>query len=195
VSLYKVNSVLLAIIILLNCYVIAAPFIPSLIFSLQAKGKQHQQLSRQIDNIKSGTSVAGSESGNRVIIPAMLLNQPILEGSIANQYKTLNSGIWHWPNAGSPATGGNTVLIGHRFTYTNPRGVFYFLNKVSLGDLIGVYWNSKQYLYKVVSTQVVQPNDKAVENNTVNPELTLFTCTPLLLPKDRLVVVADLEKS
>jgi LPXTG-site transpeptidase (sortase) family protein len=195
VSLSKVNSALLAVIILLNCYVIAAPFIPSLIFSLQINGKQHQRLSKQVSSIKSGTKIDSVESGNRVLIPAMLLNQPVLEGSVANQYKTLNNGIWHWPNAGSPSTGGNTVLIGHRFTYTNPKGVFYFLNKVSLGDLIGVYWNNKQYLYKVADTEVVPPTNTSIENNTARAELTLFTCTPLLLPKDRLVVIAYLEKN
>jgi LPXTG-site transpeptidase (sortase) family protein len=179
VSLSKVNSALLAVIILLNCYVIAAPFIPSLIFSLQINGKQHQRLSKQVSSIKSGTKIDSVESGNRVLIPAMLLN----------------NGIWHWPNAGSPSTGGNTVLIGHRFTYTNPKGVFYFLNKVSLGDLIGVYWNNKQYLYKVADTEVVPPTNTSIENNTARAELTLFTCTPLLLPKDRLVVIAYLEKN
>lgn len=123
----------------------------------------------------------------------MLLNQPVLEGPIAQQYKVLNNGIWRFPRSSTPDKGGNTVLIGHRFTYTNPRGVFYFLNKVKVNDEIGVWWNNKQYSYKVVNIAEVRPTDTAIEANTTNPELTLFTCTPLWLPKDRLVVVANLE--
>lgn len=123
----------------------------------------------------------------------MLLNQPVLEGPIGQQYKILDRGIWRWPQGSTPDNGGNTVLIGHRFTYTNPRGVFYSLNQVKMGDEIGFWWNNKEYLYEVVSIQQVAPSDTAIEKNTPDPELTLFTCTPLWLPKDRLVVVAKLE--
>ena len=93
----------------------------------------------------------------------------------------------------TPDRGGNTVLIGHRFTYTTPRGVFYYLNKVKLNDEIGLWWNNKEYLYRVSGIKEVKPTDTAVENATTQPQLTLFTCTPLWLPKDRLVVVAQLE--
>jgi sortase A len=112
---------------------------------------------------------------------------------VSQQYKTLDKGIWRWPRSSTPDKGGNTVFIGHRFTYTNPRGVFYFLNKIKLSDEIGVFWNNKKYLYKVTSVSQVPPNDTAIEDNTPQPELTLFTCTPLWLPKDRLVIVANLE--
>jgi len=123
----------------------------------------------------------------------MLLDQPVLEGPVSRQYSTLNKGIWRWPNGSTPDKGGNTVLIGHRFTYTNPRGAFYFLNKVKMGDEIGVFWNNREYLYRVASISVVSPTDTAIEDNTSDTRLTLFTCTPLWLPKDRLVVVAKLK--
>ena len=123
----------------------------------------------------------------------MLLDQPVLEGPISKQYSILDKGIWRWPNGSTPDKGGNTVLIGHRFTYTNPQGVFYFLNKVSLGGEIGIFWNNHEYLYRVVSISEVSPTDTAIENDTQDSRLTLFTCTPLWLPKNRLVVVAELE--
>ena len=123
----------------------------------------------------------------------MLLDQPILDGPMRSRYAILNTGIWRWPLASTPDKGGNTVLIGHRFTYTNPRGVFYFLNKIAIGNEIGMFWGNHKYLYKVVTINVVSPTDTNIENNTPSPELTLFTCTPLWLPKDRLVVVANLE--
>jgi len=67
------------------------------------------------------------------------------------------------------------------------------LNKVKLGDEIDVIWNNKSYTYKVSSIDQVPPKYTAIENHSLNPELTLFTCTPLWLPKNRLVVVASLE--
>jgi LPXTG-site transpeptidase (sortase) family protein len=194
VSLSRINNLILAAIILLNAYVIIAPFAPSLLFRLEINGKKQHQLEQLIN--KGSVSDQNSNdpvSGNSVVIPALLLNQPILEGSVANQYSTLNQGIWRWPMSSTPNQGGNTVLIGHRFTYTIPKGVFYYLNKLRLGDNIGVFWNKQKYLYQVTSISTVSPNDTSIEQNTKEPELTLFTCTPLLLPKDRLVIVASLE--
>jgi sortase A len=195
-SLAKINNWLLGLIILLNLYVITAPILPAIIFKIESHSGQKQALQRIINKSQStpaSQAVNNSVQGNSLVIPAMLLNQPILEGAVSQQYKILDQGIWRWPKGSTPNQGGNTVLIGHRFTYTIPKGAFYYLNKLGLGDQIGVFWNHKEYIYGVAKISVVSPNDTSIEQNTNNPELTLFTCTPLLLPKDRLVVVADLE--
>jgi len=190
VTFKKINNVLLGLIILINGYVIAGPFVPAIIFHAQSHSAR-EQLQRKLDtNAAARTSSLGS---NGLLIPSMLLDQPILEGTVANQYKVLNQGIWRWPRGSTPDRGGNTVLIGHRFTYTNPHGVFYFLNKVKIGDDIGVIWNRTSYTYKVANITEVPPTDTTIESPSSSAKLTLFTCTPLWLPKDRLVVVANLE--
>ena len=195
-SLSRINNLLLSLIIFINGYIIAAPLVPGLLFGLQNHQAKQQSLQHKIQPApKTGPAKTVTPQPNQVIIPSMLLDQPILEGTIANQYKTLDKGIWRWPTGSTPDKGGNTILIGHRFTYTNPRGVFYFLNKVEVGDEIGVIWNNQKYLYKVATINEVPPTDTAIESQTSQPELTLFTCTPLWLPKDRLVIVADLEAS
>lgn len=199
-KLSKINNLLLVLIVVINGYVAVAPVLPAIIFRWQSHEGKQQQLNREIHpvgatkNTPNPAPVAAAQP-NHVVIPSMLLDQPILEGPVAQTYKILDKGIWRWPRGSTPDKGGNTVLIGHRFTYTNPRGVFYYLNKVSIGDEIGVFWNSKEYLYKVVTINVVPPTDTAIEDASAQAELTVFTCTPLLLPKDRLVVVADLEQN
>ena len=121
----------------------------------------------------------------------MLLSAPILEGT--STYGVLAKGIWRWPYGSAPGKGGNTVLIGHRFTYTNPRGVFYFLNKVQVGDEIGITWYNTSYIYRVIKTEVVSPSDVSILKPTTQPTLTLYTCTPLWRPASRLVVIAQQE--
>jgi LPXTG-site transpeptidase (sortase) family protein len=196
VTLRKINNLLLLLIILINGYVIVMPFLPAFEYNLgnhQAKEKSLQKLIAPPAKVATPTS---APKPNQVIIPSMLLDQPIYDGPESQQYTILDQGkIWRFSWGSTPDKGGNTVLIGHRFTYTNPRGVFYYMNKVQLGDDIGVIWNNKQYSYKVVSITEVPPTDISVEAPSKQAELTLFTCTPLLLPKDRLVVVADLETS
>src|SRR5882757_489318 len=105
-----INTWLLIAIILINAYVILAPFAPAAIFNFE---KHATSRSIQL-NVKVHTqSTSAIPSDNRVVIPSMLLDQPILEGSVGNEYATLNNGIWRWPTGSTPDKGGNTILIGH----------------------------------------------------------------------------------
>jgi sortase A len=192
-SYKRANGVLLVLIVIVNGYIIAAPLWPKLAvwWQLQHTGIR-QQLTTQIHQPLSPTSSAPA-TVNHVVIPDMALNQPIYDGSVAATYKVLARGIWRWPRGSHPGQPGNSVLIGHRFTYTNPRGVFYALDKVRLGSEIAVYWNNHEYLYRVTSINVVPANDTAIEAQTSDTRLTLYTCTPLWHPINRLVVVATPE--
>ncbi len=196
IRLRQINNTLLGLIVLVNLYIVLTPLAPAVIFWWQGHHEHRQQaLTTQIHQKSASSTAPVAPQPNHLVVPSMLLNTPILEGTVANQYKTLNQGIWRWPTGSTPDKGGNTVLIGHRFTYTNPRGIFYFLNKVSLGNEIAVYWNNKEYLYKVSAITEVPSTDTAIENNTPDARLTLFTCTPLWNPHNRLVVVAKLEQT
>lgn len=188
-QLRHVNNLLFAATTLVLLYIITAPLLPAALFWAQTHSSNRmQQLSARLGvPTKSVPAIATS---NRLVVPSMLLDTPINEGT---DLRALRSGTWRRPNGSTPDKGGNTVIVGHRFTYTNPRGTFYLLNKIKVGDQIGVFWNGKRYLYKAASVSVVPPTDTAVEAPTRNAQLTLYTCTPLWLPKDRLVIVANLE--
>ncbi len=110
-------------IIVVNAYVILAPLLPAGIFWVEQHATSRlSQLNLEVHN----PQLSAIPSGNRLVAPAMLLDQPIFDGpTIA----TANKGIWHRPASSTPDRGGNTVLAGHRFTYTNPRGIFYYLDK------------------------------------------------------------------
>lgn len=187
------NNILLALIIAVNLYVIAVPFVPQVLFRIEQGGPRRQALEDSLKTPSSATSDSQPAQPNHIIIPAMLLDQPVVEGK--NMYRALDQGIWRWPDGSTPDKGGNTVLIGHRFTYTQPKGVFYFLDKVHVGDSIGIVWDQKTYVYRVTGTEVVPPTQTSILDPTTKPTLTMYTCTPLWLPKDRLVITASLESS
>jgi len=197
-TLSRTNNILFTAILIINLYIIGAPLLPQITFWWDSHhSSQQQQLRQFISQSKSdskqqetSTKVTGP---NRIIIPSILLNQATIEAPESAWFNALYKGIWRWPGASTPNKGGNTVFLSHRFSYTGPRGAFYFLNKVQIGDQIGVVWNDKLYTYTVVSSQTVPPNDTAIENNTTDSQITLFTCTPLWHPVDRLVVVATLK--
>jgi sortase A len=197
-KLHRLNNVLLGLIILINLYIILAPFSPAVAFWYQQKhdSKRELQLSHAIQptNKSSSSPITKSQlQGDQVIIPSIFLDQTINEGS--QTYTELSKGVWRWPNGSTPDKGGNTILIGHRFTYTDPRGVFYELNEVKLNDEIGVVWNNSVYDYSVTSINQVSPSQTSILDQTTQPEITLYTCTPLFSPKYRLVIVAQLEKN
>ncbi len=190
----RANRILLALIVLINGYIIAAPLAPTVSYwwsehVSHTSQKLHSQLHAPTKST-TNSAVVPAPTTNRLIVPSMQLDTEIFEGPTAT---TLNKGLWHRPATSTPDKGGNTVIAGHRFTYTNPKGIFYYLDKVQIGDEIGVWWQQKRYLYKVTAIKTVPPTDIAVEDNTATPQLTLYTCTPLWSPHDRLVVTASLE--
>lgn len=197
VKLRHVNSGLLIGIVIVNLYVIIAPLIPSMQYAWQ----QRQSGGVQRLEEKVNTAVARQSAAtpvyqpNGIIVPSMLLDQPILEGPQRDMYKVLDKGIWRWPAGSTPDKGSNTVLLGHRFTYKNPNGVLYHLDKVQVGDTIGLTWDNKKYVYKVASVRTVPPTATEITAPTEKPTLTVYTCTPLWTPKNRLVVTAVLEQS
>jgi len=194
-GLHRVNNLLFALVVVINLYVIAAPLLPQLTYwwdvHHSSRRTQLQQLiQRSGSAVKKTTAIA---QVNSLIIPAMMLDQPTLEGPESNWFDLLYKGIWRWPGSSTPDKGGNTVFLAHRFSYTGPHGAFYYLDKLKTGDDIGVIWNGKTYTYNVISSQTVPPTDTAIENNTSDAQITLFTCTPLWHPVNRLVVVAKLK--
>jgi LPXTG-site transpeptidase (sortase) family protein len=199
-KLSRVNSLLLILIVAVNGYLTAAPFAPQWRFWWQSKHShtaghlRHKiQPSAPAPAKNNHQSTPAKSQPNQLIIPAMQLDQKILEGPVSQTYAILKHGVWRWPEGSSPEKGGNTILVGHRFTYTDPRGVFYFMNKAHPGDHIGIIWHNKTYNYKIMNTKVVPPSDTSILKQTTQPTLTMYTCTPLWWPKNRLVVTATLQ--
>lgn len=193
--LHTVNLVLFGLIIAINLYIVAAPFLPRATFWWQEHHSHRQTQLAQVLHKSAAQATTVSAQPDSLIIPTMLLDQPTLEGPESDWFNLLKAGIWRWPDSSTPDKGGNTVFLAHRFSYTGPHGAFYYLDRLQPGDEIGVIWNNKTYTYRVTSSREVPPTDTAIENNTPDARLTLFTCTPLWHPIDRLVVVAELEKS
>jgi sortase A len=183
--LKRINAALLLAIILINAYVLYMPVRPALTYWLQQRFTNRAQELTTVVETSPNSNALGA--GNRMVIPSMLLNEEIHEGkTIAAAEK----GVWHRPQSSTPDKGGNTVLVGHRFTYKTPKGVFYHLDLMKAGDHFAVFWNGQKYLYKVAEIKTVASTAGEVEAPTDTDQLTLYTCTPLWSAKERLVIVA-----
>ena len=108
---------------------------------------------------------------------------------------------WRKPTNGNPKDGGNFVLAGHRFVMsstpggTAQRSPFYSIDKLDVGDKIYVDYKAERYTYEVTAKKSVKPNAVSIENRTVQPTLTLYSCTLQGSSDGRDVVVATRIKN
>lgn len=126
---------------------------------------------------------------NVLVIPQIGVDSVIVEGMGP---ESLDQGLWRRPQSSTPDKGGNTVITGHRFMYSSGPKTFYNLDEIKPGDKFFMYWEGKEYDYEVMDVFTVEPNQTEIENDTQEPVLTLYTCTPLWTATQRLVVRAKL---
>lgn len=184
--LSRINTLLVVVIVLVNAFTLLLPLWPTV--SLWFGQRMTNTADTLREELHAPPATQSLPAENRLIIPDILFDQEIHEGKDA---RTLRDGLWRRPRTSTPADGGNTVITGHRFTYNNPQGTFYHLDKLKVGSELGVYWEGKKYLYTVIETMTVPASAVHVEAQTGGDRLTLYTCTPLWNPTDRLVVVAE----
>jgi len=189
VKLKRLNQVLGICVILLGLYIAVTPFIPDIVYRFH-----HENVvpyDGKLETAYGGNAEKPTQpqpKDNRLVIPEIGLNERVKEGPYI---KVLNdNGVWRRPKSSSSPDRGNMVIIGHRFLYNNPYGTFYHLDKIKVGSKIGLYWNGSEHVYVVQETKVVSPTQGDVEAQTAKPQLTLYTCTPLLSAKNRLIIVA-----
>ncbi len=178
----RINNILGILVILAALYIFVLPFMPGVSWWVKHDAP--------VVGAKSATVLPVTDSipaENTLVIPKIDLRTIIHDGNITS----LNKGAWHIPGTGEPDLGGNTVLAGHRFTYSGS-AIFYNLDKIQKSDMIYIYWEGKRYEYVVEATNVVPPTDTSLVAPTTAPVLTIYTCTPLWSAKDRLVITARL---
>jgi LPXTG-site transpeptidase (sortase) family protein len=136
----------------------------------------------------------GQIQGNRIIIPSVLVDAPILEGVSPGQ---LMQGVCHTSNTPAPGEGSNCIIEGHNlaeFGWWKSQSFFSMLELVDRGTPIYVFYNGKKYIYKVREKTYKSVNDPKLYDITPGEKLTLLTCvstwSPTIYTNRRTVIVA-----
>lgn len=132
-------------------------------------------------------------------IPKINIETPIVadvDGADKDAYfKALENGVSHMKNTAKPGEGSNIFIFGHSSFYENLPGnfkeIFKTLDQLSTGDEIIIWYNSKEYKYKVTETKVVLPEEVSVAKATPTEQLTLSTCYPVGTTQSRLIIIAS----
>ena len=120
-----------------------------------------------------------------LVIPALLLTQTMYRGVTL---PTLDKGVGHWPGTAMPGHVGNVVLGGHRVSKQKP---FRNIDLLVPGDEIYLTTNEGTFVYAVTGTQIIEPTDTWIINQSESATLTLFACHPPHSTKQRIAVYAD----
>src|ERR1700690_574193 len=127
------------------------------------------------------------EQATRIEIPALKLDAPVVQG---DGWEQLKKGVGQHIGSSDPGASGNVVLSAHDDVYGE---LFRELDKLQQGDQVMLYTEQRQYLYVVDRIEIVEPTAVEVMASTGAPTVTLISCYPYLVDKQRIVVFARLQ--
>ena len=127
---------------------------------------------------------AALDQGIRIQIPALNVDAPIVQG---DGWEQLKKGVGQYIGSADPGRDGNVVLSAHNDVYGE---LFRYLDRLVPGDQIIISTRQRQYIYIVDRTVLVEPTAVEVMASSGSPTVTLISCYPYLVDKQRIVVFA-----
>jgi len=115
-------------------------------------------------------------------IPKIGLAVQMFEGI---RQSTLDHGPGHWPGTAMPGEAGNAVVAAHRVSH---HADFRHIDELVPDDDVIMTTSAGTFDYKVVSTEVVQPDALWIVDQTSDATGTLFACHPPGSTRQRIVV-------
>jgi len=128
----------------------------------------------------------GPEQANRIQIPAIKVDAPVVQG---DAWEQLKKGVGQAVGTVNPGQEGNLILSAHNDVFGE---IFRDLDQLKPGDAITLLTQQHQYTYEVVETRIVLPSQVEVMASTQEPIVTLISCYPYRVDKKRIVVISRL---
>ena len=130
---------------------------------------------------------AAPDQAIRIQIPTIDIDAPVVQG---DGWEQLKKGVGQNVGSANPGQNGNIVLSAHNDVYGE---LFRYLDKLAPGDQVILYTQQRQYVYVVDRTAIVEPTAVEVMASTGSPTVTLISCYPYLVDKQRIAVFARLQ--
>ncbi|WP_163512714.1 class E sortase [Fodinicola acaciae] len=166
--------------------------------AIQVNGEQ-DVLNNQLNNQwKSGPTASAPLSGKamaRLVIPRLNKRWAVVEGVTPHDIR-LSPG--HYPKSQLPGQLGNFAVAGHRIA-----AIFYDLDQLKDGDVLAVQTRTDWFIYKVSSTEIVNPHEVSVVDPVPHKPgatptqrlITLTTCNPKWDNYERLIIHGTLART
>jgi sortase A len=129
----------------------------------------------------------GPEQAIQIQIPVIDVDAPVVQG---DGWEQLKKGVAQHTGSANPGQSGNMVLSAHNDVFGE---IFRHLDKLQRGDEVIVYTATHSFTYIIIGVQIVSPTDIEVMAPTLDPTVTLISCYPYMIDKQRIVVQASLQ--
>ncbi len=129
----------------------------------------------------------GPEQANRIQIPAIKVDAPVVLG---DGWEQLKKGVGQHINSANPGEKSNAVFTAHNDVFGE---IFRQLDQLKPGDLIIIYTSQRSYTYVITGTQIVEPTQVEILDPTPQATVTLISCYPYLVDNKRIVVKGLLQ--
>ncbi|MFI5495399.1 class E sortase [Actinoplanes sp. NPDC051859] len=141
---------------------------------------------------KKAPAAPGKGLVGRLYIPKFDMKWVVVDGV---RPEDIRYAPGHYPDTAQPGKVGNFSVAGHRI-----RTIFYRLDELKPGDVVGVETRNSWFIYKVTDSEIVKPSQVEVVAPVPNQPgkkptkalLTLTTCNPKFDNYQRLIVHAEL---
>ena len=124
----------------------------------------------------------------RIELPTIDKTAYVVEGTDTS---TLRKGPGHYSDTPLPGEHGTVAIAGHRTTYGAP---FRHIDDLRRGAPIDVEMPDGTFVYRVVRTRIVEPDDTWVKRRVGYDQLVLSACHPLHSAAKRIVVFARFSR-
>jgi sortase A len=129
----------------------------------------------------------GPQQARRIQISAISVDAPVVLG---DGWEQLKKGVGQHIGSANPGENNNVVLSAHNDVFGE---IFRDLNKLKAGDQLILYTSQHAFTYIVTGSKIVEPNQVDVMAPTKDPIVTLISCFPYMVDKQRIVVTARLQ--
>ena len=114
-----------------------------------------------------------TETPTKIIIPSAGISLPVFKAKVTlDTWEVRTDGASFGELTPLPGNTGNTVIFSHALPW-----LFESLPRVKKGDYIHIFTKDDWFVYQVVETLIVDPENTEVIFSGDGQELTLYTCT------------------
>lgn len=134
-----------------------------------------------------------------IVIPKINANSKVIANvdpfNSLDYQMALSKGVAHAKGTVLPGNIGNMFIFSHSsadFLHAQIyNSIFYLLSKLDKDDVIKIYYQQKEFVYKVIDKRIVGSNEiNYLKPNSTEETLTLMTCWPPGTSLKRLIVQA-----
>ena len=149
--------------------------------------RQAEQQARRLAGLFAD-GISNGQAIGKIKIPSIGADYVVIEGT---DEADLQRGPGHYDYTALPGQGKTIGIAGHRTTYGAP---FNKINEIDVGDPVTLEMPYGTFTYRVTSTDIVDPTDVGIVDDTGEERLVLTACHPLYSAAQRYAVFAALER-